>query len=57
MNLGSHIYPINLWIEDGVYHAECPDIEGTLVVGNTEEEAIENCKDSIYGVLKYYSDN
>ena len=37
--------------EEGGFTAFCPQIKGAISEGETEEEAVENLKDAIAGVL------
>lgn len=38
--------------EDGYIVAECPSLPGCISQGKTREEALENIKDAIQGILK-----
>lgn len=38
--------------EDGYIVAECPSLPGCISQGRTREEALENIKDAIHGILK-----
>ena len=49
-----YIYPIKITQESkNSFVAECPQVEGAWAEGRTAEEAVENCKDAIKGVLEY----
>ena len=52
------IYPIKVTQEsENLFVAECSDLEGAWAEGETAEEAVENCKDAIKGVLQYYREH
>ena len=49
------IYPITVTRESqNLFVAECKDLEGAWAEGETAEEAVENCKDAIKGILQYH---
>ena len=45
-------YEVYITFEDGWYIADVPSLPGCMSQGRTEEEAIENIKDTINGYLE-----
>lgn len=43
--------------EDGYYVAECPSLPGCLSQGETPEEAMNNIKEAIQGILELRREN
>ncbi len=43
--------------DDGVFLAECKDVQGAWSEGNSADEAVENCKDAIKGVIQYHQEH
>ncbi|MBI5185274.1 MAG: type II toxin-antitoxin system HicB family antitoxin [Nitrospinae bacterium] len=53
-----NIYPITVtWEAENLYFAKCLEVEGAWAEGETAEDAVENCKDAIRGVLRYHREH
>jgi predicted RNase H-like HicB family nuclease len=50
-----YIYPITVIQEKkNLFVAECLEVEGAWAEGITAEEAVDNCKDAIKGIIQYF---
>lgn len=45
------IYPARLWLDDGTYVIQVPDVKGCITTADTLEEAYDDIRDALAGCL------